>query len=41
MAYLAAGEILRSTDIKFEVTEHELSLLLRNNTMYVKKYSCE
>ena len=27
--------------MKFEVAESELSLLLKNNIMYVKKYCCE
>ena len=41
MAYLVAGKIVRSTEIKFEVAESELSLLLKNNVMHVEKHSCE
>ena len=33
MAYLVAGKILRGTEIKFEITVSELSLLLKNNIM--------
>ena len=41
VTYLVAGKILRSTEIKFEVAESELSLLLKNNIMHVEKHSCE
>ena len=41
VAYLVAGKILRSTEIKFEVAESELSLLLKNNIMHVEKQRCE
>ena len=41
MAYLVAGKILTSTEIKFEAAESKLSLLLKNNIMYVEKHSCE
>ena len=41
VAYLVAGKILRSTEIKFEVAESELSLLLKNNIMLIEKHSCE
>ena len=37
VAELVAGKILRSTEIKFEVTEIKLSLLLKHNIMYVQK----
>ena len=40
VTYLIAGKILRSTEIKFEMTESELSLLLKNNVMHVEN-SCE
>ena len=33
--------MLRSTEIKFEVTESKLSLLLKYNVMHVEKNSCE
>ena len=36
-----AGKILRSTEIKFEVTEGKLSLLLKHNIMHMEKHSCE
>ena len=36
MVYLIAGKILRSTEIKIEVAESELSLLLKNNIMLVR-----
>ena len=36
MVYLIAGKILRSTEIKIEVAESELSLLLKNNIMHVR-----
>ena len=36
-----AGKILRSTEVKFEVTESKLSLLLKHNGMHVEKHSCE
>ena len=38
---LKAGKILRSTEIKFEVAESKLSLLLNNNIMHVEKYNYE
>ena len=41
VAQLVAGKILRSTEIKFEVTESKLSLLLKHSIMHVQKYSCE
>ena len=41
VTYLVAGKILRSTGIKFQVAESELSLLMKNNVMHVEKYSCE
>ena len=41
MAYLVADKILRSTKIKFEVAQSELSLLLKSNIMYFEKHSCE
>ena len=37
MVYLVAGKVLKSTEIKFEEAEGELSLLLKNNIMYVEK----
>ena len=36
VAYLVAAKIQRSTEIKFEVAESELSLLLKSNIMHVK-----
>ena len=36
VTYLVAG-----TEIKFEVTENALSLLMKNNIMHVEKYSCQ
>ena len=36
-----AGEILRSTEVKFEVTESKLRLLMKHNVMHVEKHSCE
>ena len=41
MAYLVAGKILRSTEIKSKLGQNESSLLLKNNVMYVEKHSCE
>ena len=41
MVSLVAGKILRSTEIRFEVTESKLSLLLKNNIMRVEKDNCE
>ena len=41
MASLVAGKILRSTEMKFEVTESKLSLLLKHSIMHVEKHSCE
>ena len=41
VAYLMAGKMSRSTEIKFEVAESKLSLLLKNNIMHVEKHSCE
>ena len=41
MAYLVAGKILRSTEIKLEVTENKLSLLLKHSIIHVEKQSCE
>ena len=38
---LKPGKILRSTEIKFEVAESKLSLLLNNNIMHVEKYNYE
>ena len=38
---VVAPKILRSTEIKFEVTESKLSLLLKLNIMHVEKHSCE
>ena len=38
---LKAGKMLRSTEIKFEVAESKLSLLLKNNIMHVEKYNYE
>ena len=40
MGYLVDGKILRKVVIKFEVAENKLSLLIKNNIMRVKKYSC-
>ena len=37
MTYLVAGKILRSTEIKFELAEIEISLLMRNNIMQSNK----
>ena len=41
VAQLVACKILRSTKIKFEVTESKLSLLWKHNIMCVEKHSCE
>ena len=41
MAYLVAGKIASNTEIKFEVAESDLDLLLKNNAMHVEKHSCE
>ena len=41
VASLVAGKILRSTEIKFEVTESKLNLLLKHSIMHVEKHSCE
>ena len=41
VAYLEAGKILRSTEIKFEIAGNELNLLLKNNIRHVKRHSCE
>ena len=41
VAWLVAAKILRSTEIKFEVTQSKLSLLLKHNIMHVEKHSCE
>ena len=38
---LVVGKMLRSTEIKFEVTESKLSLLLKHNIIHVEKHSCE
>ena len=40
MGYLVDGKILRKVVIKFEEAENKLSLLIKNNIMRVKKYSC-
>ena len=37
MAQLVARKILRSTEVKFEVTESGLSLLLKHNVMHGEK----
>ena len=37
MTYLVAGKILRSTEIKSELAEIEISLLMRNNIMQSNK----
>ena len=34
-------DLVAGTEIKFEVAENELSLLMKNNIIYVEKYSCE
>ena len=36
MIYLVADKILRSTKIKFEVAQSELSLLLKSNIMHLR-----
>ena len=41
VAYLVTGKTLRSTEIKFEVAESELSLLLKNSIMHDEKQRCE
>ena len=41
MAWLVTGKVLRSKEIKFQVTESELGLLLKNNIMHVEKYNCK
>ena len=41
VAYLIAGKILRSAEIKFEIAESKSSLLLKNNIMHIEKHSCE
>ena len=41
MVQLVAGKILRSTEVKSEVTESRLSLLLKHNVMHIEKHSCE
>ena len=41
VASLVVGKILRSTEIKFEVIERKLSLLLKDDLMHVEKHSCE
>ena len=41
MAYLVAGKILRSTEIKLEAAKSELRLLVKNNIMYNEKHSRE
>ena len=33
--------ILRSTEVKFEITEGKLSLLLKHDVMHVEKPSCD
>ena len=40
-AYLVAGKISRRTEMKFEVADSKLSLLLKNEIMHIEKYSCE
>ena len=37
VAYLVAGKIIKNIEIKPEVTESKLSLLLKHNIMYVEK----
>ena len=40
VAYLVAGKILRSKEMKFEVVESKLSFLFKKQ-YYVEKCSCE
>ena len=37
----SSGEVLRSTEFKYEVTKGKLNLLLKHNVMHVEKHNCE